>query len=105
MKTLKDKKIDMSKSPNWKTFYNENHIRDKKTGKIIERDFSTFKAIECSRCNKPIKGLPSFSNYSNTPDEFCQLIGVKDINNVDYCVDCHAHLASAKVYLDYQLLK
>ncbi len=43
------------------TFYNENHTRDRFTGRIIKRDYSTFEATECSCCHNPIFGKPAFS--------------------------------------------
>lgn len=92
---------------NKRTFYNENHVRDSK-GHIIKRDFSTFRAVPCSLCQKPIKGKPSFSKHGKPDLVYGLAAGLRDPNrlkpftdlgNVDYCEDCHIRFEIARIKL------
>lgn len=96
-----------------KTFYNENHQRDL-NGHIIKRDFSTYEAIECSLCHKPIKGKPSFSKHGKPNLVYGLASGLRDPNrlkpftdlgNVDYCEDCHIKLETSRIRLHNKFRK
>lgn len=89
---------------NKKTFYNENHQRDL-NGRIIKRDYSTFEAVECSLCHKPIKGVTSFSKHGKPHFVYAKgyrgapLKIITDLGNIDYCQDCHIQLETSRIIL------
>lgn len=72
------------------TFYNNNHTRDRLTGRIIKRDYSTFEAKECSCCGNPIFGKSAFSAKGFNKDAALILksLNYKVTKNTNYCIDC-----------------
>lgn len=96
----------MKKQSKTEMFHNERHKRDRMTGRIIKRDYSRFKAIECSLCHGPIKGKPSFSKHGKSNIVHWKgAVPSTDLGNVDYCEDCHIKLHTSFIKLTNKFKK
>jgi hypothetical protein len=83
--------------------YNNNHIVDRFTGRIIKRDYSYYKVIECSCCHNPIIGKPAFiskESFSKTEKKIAKVLNIKLTKTINYCIDCKVKFDKAVYKLE-----